>query len=203
MANGGDGGKRGDIVGVWVMLWERWERGEMRWILVNVINVGWWTGMEDEDTATLYLTTEWFGSEGWHEHNCAVEYTEGQRVGEILDELSDTWHGWEPGQVGYGVIRAEDGVADGGWPAHAPRGLEWLVNRKGGWRRGMTVGELFAGVEKRADERWFLVISKLDVGRKHVGGGASQVARNVERAVGWLSGLYVVEGMLRQLKRAV
>ena len=100
------------------------------------------------------------------------------------------------------MIRAEDGVADGAWPAHAPRGLAWLVNGRNGkrlWRNGMTVGALFAGVEKRADERWFLVISKLDVRRKHVG-----VAReNVERAVGWLGGLYVVEGMLRQLKRAV
>jgi hypothetical protein len=159
------------------------------------------------DNETLYLTTEWFGSEGWHEHNCAVEYTEGQRVAEILDELSDTWHGWELGQVAYGVIRAEDGVAEDGWPAHAPRGLEWVVNGKNGkkrWRNGMTVGQLFAGVEKRADERWFLVISKLDLRRKHVGGDAAKVAReNVERAVGWLSGLYVVEGMLRQLKRAV
>ena len=59
-------------------------------------------GMVDADTATLYLTTEWFGTEGWMEHNCAVTYTEGQRVEEILDELSDTCHGWEIGQVGYG-----------------------------------------------------------------------------------------------------
>ncbi len=102
------------------------------------------------------------------------------------------------------MIRAQDGVADDAWPAHAPRGLQWLVNRKQGWRRGMTVGALFAGVEKRADERWFLVISKLDVRKKHVGGGAAKVAReNVERVVAWLGGLYVVEGMLRQLKRAV
>ena len=86
------------------------------------------------------------------------------------------------------MIRAEDGVADGGWPAHAPRGLQWLVNRsasEGVWRRGMTVGALFAGVEKRADERWFLVISKLDVRRKHVGDGEARTRReNVERAVG-------------------
>ena len=62
---------------------------------------------------------------------------------------------------------------------------------------------MFAGVEKRADERYFLVISKLDLRRKHAGEGAQEVARkNVERAVGWLSGLYVVNAMLRQLKRA-
>ncbi len=138
------------------------------------------------------------------EHNCAVAYTEGQSVAEILDELSDTWHGWEIGQVAYGVIRAEDGVADGALPAHAPRGLQWLVNRKNGWRKGMTVAELFAGVEKRADERYFLVISKLDLRRKHVGEGVQEVARkNVERAVGWLHDLYMdrVTHMLRDLKR--
>ncbi len=105
------------------------------------------------------------------------------------------------------MIRAEDGVADDAWPAHAPRGLAWLANGRNGrrlWRHGMTVGAMFAGVEKRADERWFLVISKLDVRKKHVGGGEAKVAReNVERAVAWLGGLYVVEGMLRQLKRAV
>jgi hypothetical protein len=66
--------------------------------------------MADRDT--LYLTTEWFGTEGWMEHNAKVEYIEGQGVAELLDELSDTLHGWDCGQVGYGVIRAQDGVAD-------------------------------------------------------------------------------------------
>ena len=154
--------------------------------------------MTDRDT--LYLTTEWFGTEGWMEHNAKVEYTEGQRVAEVLDELSDTWHGWDRGQVGYGVIRAQDGVADGAWPEHAPRGLKWLVKKP--YRDGMTVGELFAGVEKREDERFFLVISKLDLRRKHTGGGEQEFVReNVEKAVHWLSELYVVDGMLRQLKR--
>ena len=160
--------------------------------------------MADADTAALYLTTEWFGTQGWMEHNCAVEYTEGQRVAEILDELSNTLHGWRVDQVGYGVIRAQDGVADDAWPAHAPRGLEWVVKGKNGWRGEMTVGELFAGVEKRADERYFLVISKLDLRTTHAGEGEQQVAReNVARAVHWLRGLYVVEGMLRQLKSRV
>ena len=154
--------------------------------------------MTDRDE--MYLTTEWFGTEGWMEHNAKEEYTEGQRVAEVLDELSDTLHGWDVGQVGYGVIRAQDGVADGAWPEHAPRGLKWLVKKP--YRDGMTVGELFAGVEKREDERFFLVISKLDLRRKHTGGGEQQVAReNVEKAVHWLSELYVVGGMLRQLKR--
>ena len=152
------------------------------------------------DTNTLYLTTEWFGTEGWMEHNAKEEYTEGQRVAEVLDELSDTLHGWDVGQVGYGVIRAQDGVADDAWPAHAPRGLQWAVKKP--WRADMTMGELFDGVEKKEDERYFLVISKLDLRRKHTGGGEQQVAReNVEKAVHWLSELYVVGGMLRQLKR--
>ena len=61
--------------------------------------------------------------------------------------------------------------------------------------------ELFAGVQKKENERYFLVISKLDVKTKHIGEGYQQVAReNVEKAVGWLSGLYLVDGMLRQLK---
>ncbi len=68
----------------------------------------------------------------------------------------------------------------------------------------MTVEELFDGVKLRPDERFFLVISKLDLKTVHSGEEVEeQVAReNVARTVHWLSGLYLdVNGMLRQLKR--
>ena len=155
------------------------------------------------DTNTLYLTTEWFGRDGWMEHNAKVEYTEGQRVVEVVDDLCQTWQPWWlPSELAYGVIMAQDGVADDEWPEHAPRGLQWVVKKP--WRADMTMGELFDGVEKKDNERYFLVISKLDLRTKHTGAGEQQVAReNVEKAVHWLSDLYVVDGMLRQLKRAL
>ena len=158
--------------------------------------------MADRDT--LYLTTEWFGRDGWMEHNAKVVYRQGQRVAEIVDDLCQTWQPmWLPSELAYGVIRAQDGVADDEWPEHAPRGLQWAVSATAKpWRAGMTMGELFDGVEKKEDERYFLVISKLDLRRKHTGGGEQQAAReNVERAVHWLRDLYVVDGMLRQLRR--
>ena len=134
------------------------------------------------------------------EHNAKEEYTEGQRVVEVVDDLCQTWEPWWlPSELAYGVIRAQDGVADDEWPEHAPSGLKWAVNKP--YRDGMTMGELFAGVEKREDERFFLVISKLDLRRKHTGGVGEHAREDVEKAVHWLSELYVVDGMLRQLKR--
>ena len=118
---------------------------------------------------------------------------------EIVDELCQTWQPWwKMSELAYGVIKAQDGLADDEWPEHAPSGLKWVGS---GMRAGMTMGELFEMVEKKENERYFLVISKLDVKTKHSGEGEHQVAReNVEKAVHWLSGLYLVKGMLRQLK---
>jgi len=151
------------------------------------------------DTETLYLTTEWFSRDGWMEHNAKVAYRKEQTVVEIVDELCQTWQSmWLPSELAYGVIIEQDGVPDDEWPVHAPSGLKW-VGRS--WRADITMEELFAGVEKKENERYFLVISKLDVKTKHIGEGEQQVAReNVERAVYWLRDLYVVQGMLRQLK---
>ena len=149
------------------------------------------------DAETLYLTTEWFGTDGWMEHNAKVPYRKDQRVVELVDDLCQTPL-WLPSELAYGVIIAQDGVADDEWPEHAPSGLKW-VGRS--WRPDITMKELFSGVQKKENERYLLVISKLDLTKKHIGEGEQKVAReNVEKAVGWLSGLYLVKGLLRQLK---
>ncbi len=139
------------------------------------------------------------------EHNAKVEYEKGQRVVEIVDDLCQTWQPmWLPSELAYGVIKAQDDVQDDEWPDHAPRELRWVVSVEKPWRREMTVEELFEGVNKRQNERFFLVITKLDLKTVRSGEGVEeQVARaNVERAVHWLSRLYLdVNGMLRQLKR--
>jgi hypothetical protein len=73
-------------------------------------------------------------------------------------------------------------------------------------RVGMTLAQLFAGVDKKDDERFFLVISKLDVKTKHVGTPEEDDNRQcVETTVHWLHGLYFdkLTGMLRQLKREI
>ena len=126
---------------------------------------------------------------------------EGQTVDDFVNVWSQTWQPmWSVSNIGYGVIRAQDGLAWGEWPQHAPSGLQWVVNKP--YRVGMTMQELFAGVQKKENERYFLVMSKLDVRTKHIGEGYPETARyNVEKAVGWLNGLYIdVNGMLRQLK---
>ena len=66
----------------------------------------------------------------------------------------------------------------------------------------MTMEALFAGVVLKENERYFLVISKLDVKTNHIGEGEQQVAREgVQNAVWWLRSLYRdVNGMLRELK---
>jgi len=111
---------------------------------------------------------------------------------------------WSPSELAYGVIKAQDGLEDDEWPEHAPRELRWVVNEEKPWGAGMTVEELFDGVNLRQNERFFLVISKLDLWTVHRGEGFQEkVAReNVSKAVYWLRGLYLdMNGKLRQLKR--
>ena len=155
------------------------------------------------DTETMYLTTEWFGSEGWMEHNAKVAYRNEQRVVEIVDNLCQTWQPmWLPSELAYGVIKAQDGVSDDEWPEHAPRELQWAVTEEKPWRRAMTVEELFDGVNLRQNERFFLVITKLDLTTKHSGPMPTDkdAREKVENAVYWLHGLYLdVKGQLRQL----
>ena len=154
-------------------------------------------------TTQMLVTTEWFGRDGWMSHEERVAY-EGQSVEDFVNEWTQDWQPfWNVSELGYGVIIAQDGVADDEWPEHAPSGLRWVVNKP--YRVGMTMQELFAGVHKKENERYFLVYSKLDVKTKHIGEGYEEVVRtNVEQAVGWLDGLYRdVNGMLRQLKTHV
>ena len=113
----------------------------------------------------MYVTTEWFGTDGWMEHDCRVECDKGQTVASVVDELCQSAD-WRPSELAYGVIIADDGVSDSEWPVNAPRELRWVGKA---WRAGMTMEALFAGMELKEHERFFLVISKLDVKTKHIG----------------------------------
>ena len=162
-----------------------------REVLVLVIDI------KVEGEEGMYVTTEWFGTDGWMEHNCRVECEKGATVESVVDELCQS-EDWLSSELAYGVIKIQDDLADDEWPEHGPRELRWVGKA---WHAGITMEELFAGVELKENERYFLVISKLDVKTKHIGEGEQQVAReNVEKAVGWLSGLYLVKGLLRELK---
>ena len=55
------------------------------------------------------------------EHNARVAYRQGQRVEEIVHELCLFHGGWRADELGYGVIRAQDGLDDSERPVHAPR----------------------------------------------------------------------------------
>ena len=54
----------------------------------------------------MYVTTEWFGREGWMEHNCRVECEKGATVASVVDELCQS-ELWSPSELAYGVIIAE------------------------------------------------------------------------------------------------
>ena len=133
-----------------------------------------------------------------HEEHVAYE---GQTVEDFVNRWAQTWQPmWSVSEIGYGVIRAQDGLASGDWPEHAPSGLKWVGKA---WHAGMTMEELFAGVALKENERFFLVISKLDVKTKHIGPMPVEedTRLGVQNAVYWLSGLYRdVNGMLRDLK---
>ena len=147
----------------------------------------------------MYVTTEWFGRDGWMAHNCRVECEQGATVESVVDELCQS-ELWSPSELAYGVIIADDGVSDSEWPVNAPRELRWVGQA---WRAGMTMEALFAGVELKEHERYFLVISKLDVKTQHVGPMPVEedTRLGVQNAVWWLRSLYRdVNGMLRELK---
>ncbi len=127
------------------------------------INGSVWARMSRTPTQR-YLTTEWFGREGWMEHNCRVAYREGQTVRYVVDELMQTWAPlWDHRNLAYGAIKIQDGLADDEWPDHGPTQLRWVVNREHGWDMGLTVEQLFAEVVLAPDERFLLVMSELDL----------------------------------------
>ena len=76
------------------------------------------------DTTQMVVTTEWFGTTGWMQHECRVECGKRQTVASVVDELcqSELWH---VSELAYGVILAQDDVPDSEWPEHAPSGLKW------------------------------------------------------------------------------
>ncbi len=118
------------------------------------------------------------------------------------------------------MIKVEDGVGEDALPRCAPRGLRWLRARpecagvvgvyepgRNHWPRTarqllytLTVGQLFAGVEKREDERFFVVLSKLDL--RTVWPVGSEQRADVTAAVHWLQDLYLdpLTKLLRDLK---
>ena len=153
----------------------------------------------------LTVATEWFSRDGTFAHYERQRHADDATVREVADELTQTWQPqWKAENLAYGVIKGDVGARDdmNDWnrlPAHAPTRLRWVAQHPR-WRTGMTMRELFAGVEKKADERWLLVDTELDLrwsdAETEAETEAERTARRarVATAVHWLSGLYLVDG---------
>jgi hypothetical protein len=151
----------------------------------------------------LTVSTEWFSRDGTFAHYEHQRHGDDATVCEVAEELTQTWQPqWKAENLAYGVIKRDVGRNDmNDWdrlPAHAPTRLRWVAQHPS-WRTGMTMRELFADVQIKADERWLLVDTELDLRWSDAETEAERTARRarVETAVHWLSGLYLVDGQLR------
>ena len=115
-----------------------------------------------------------------------VTYAPGQKVSSLLNEA---WgeHQWRPELLGYGVQKKTD-------KRYPPTSLRWSSRP---WN-DPTMQELFGSLSLVEGERYYLVVSELDVTTKHPIDG--EYTQYVHDAVYWLSDLYLVDGLLRQLK---
>ncbi len=69
-----------------------------------------------------------------------------------LMEKTASWWNWRTYKLAYGKTRRL---------FSAPTQVQWAREMSEEDLKGMTMGDLFAGVEKEDDERYFLMISKL------------------------------------------
>ena len=151
----------------------------------------------------LTVATEWFSRDGTFAHYELQRHADDATVREVAEELTQTWQPqWKAENLAYGVIKRDVGARDDRLPPHAPTRLQWEAQHPG-WRTGMTMRELFAGVEKKADERWLLVDTELDLRGSDAETEAETEAERTARrarvatAVHWLRDLYLVDGQLR------
>jgi hypothetical protein len=157
------------------------------------------------DANTMYLTTEHFTFDGTCTHNALVAAQKTDMLQDIVNTLclGPIFYAWDPHELAYGVIKAQDAVQPHHFPQHAPTALQWWVNRQTPWSH-MTVEQFFEGVHKEHDEHYFLVITKLDLRINYDFEFAVSRHRraNAEKAVFWLKDLYIdkLTRMLRQLK---
>ena len=116
-------------------------------------------------------------------------YSPGQKVSSVLNEV---WgeRQWRPELLGYGVQKKTD-------KRYPPTSLRWSSRP---WS-DPTMQELFCSLSLQEGERYYLVVSELDVKTKHPTDG--EYTQYVRDAVYWLSDLYLVDGLLRQLKEHV
>jgi len=158
------------------------------------------------DASTVYLTTELFTLDGTLTHNALVAAQKTDVLQDIVNTLclGSIYYAWDPHELAYGVIKAQDAVQHNHFPQHAPTALQWWVNKKTTWRPHITVEQFFEGVHKQHDEHYFLVITKLDLSINYDFEFAVSRQRRaaVEKAVFWLKDLYIdkLTRMLRQLK---
>ena len=138
---------------------------------------------------TLLVKTEKVGRKGDIRHTSGW-YHAGQKVSAILDEQWGPGQ-WGPDQLGYGVMRYDRRLP--------PAKLQWAVQINKPWN-DPTMQELFASVPLKEHECYYLVISKLDL---KIQLREADDREEVEESVYWLRDLYLVDGLLRQLKRHV
>jgi len=135
----------------------------------------------------LYVMVELVDATGGRFRDTAT-YVEGSSVASILQAYTASTYV----DIAYGVKIIEPGVA---WTIRPSR-LKWVMNRP--WHEHMTMQELFHNVPKADNERYYIVVSKLDVKTKYTD---QTVVRRVHNAVYWLNDLYRdMQGRLRSLK---
>jgi hypothetical protein len=134
----------------------------------------------------LYVMIEVVDASGRRFRN-TLTYVNGSSVASMVETVTTCNYL----EIAYGVKRIEPGMA---WTI-PPRRLMWVNNRP--WTENMTMQELFRDVHKADNERYYIVVSRLDVKTKYT--NPTDVQR-VQNAVYWLKDLYCnVNGMLRSL----
>jgi hypothetical protein len=134
----------------------------------------------------LYVMLEVVDAHGFRFRN-TLTYINRTTVASIVESLTPCNYL----EIAYGVKIKEPGMA---WTI-PPSRLKWVNNRP--WTENMTMQELFRDVPKADNERYYIVVSRLDVKTKYT--NPTYVLR-VHNAVYWLKDLYCdINGMLRSL----
>jgi hypothetical protein len=146
-----------------------------------------------------FMSVEIVGSSGRRWHNRALTYTLEETVDSIVGIMCHA--SWTSLELAYGVKRIEPGM---NWTIR-PSGLQWVVNKRG-WHAGMTIEALFRDVPKADNERYYIVMTRLNVKNQamvtaHVPTDP-WASVNVPESVYWLNDLYRdLDGLLRGLQR--
>ncbi len=135
----------------------------------------------------LYVMIEWVDRTG-DRFRTTMTYVDRASVASLVE----TYHACNYLEIAYGVKRIEPGVT---WTI-PPSQLVWVKTRP--VTENMTMQTLFRDVPKADNERYYIVMSRLDVKTKHTNPTDRE---RVHNAVYWLKNLYpTLQGRLDSLR---